>query len=87
MKKFILFFATLALALSSKADVAINSTNFPDETFRSYLTNYMPGGSDGVFTNAEIAAITEINMRGGIWVMTIRFPTPCNGGNSSTTVH
>ena len=64
MKKLLLLFALLATTLSSNADVAINSTNFPDETFRSYLTNHMPGGSDGVFTDAEIAAITEIDMNG-----------------------
>ena len=69
MKKLLLLFALLATTLSSNADVAINSTNFPDTRFREYLTNYMPGGSDGVFTDAEIAAITEIDMNGWQQIM------------------
>ena len=64
MKRLFLLFATLVLTLSSKADVAINSTYFPDLQFRYFLTNYVAGGSDGVFTDAELAAVTEINMKG-----------------------
>ena len=42
-------------------DIAINSTNFPDENFRNYLRN-QPYGRDGMLTKAEIADITDIDV-------------------------
>ena len=65
MKKLLLLFTTIAMTLSSwAASVSINSTTFPDAVFRNFVTRYVPGGSDGVFTDAEIAAITEIDIAG-----------------------
>ena len=40
--------------------VAINGTNFPDGNFRAYVRT-LPGAEDNVFTQEELAAITEIN--------------------------
>ena len=40
--------------------VAINDTNFPDGNFQSYVRT-LPGAEDNVFTQEELAAITEIN--------------------------
>ena len=49
----------MQMIISVHADVVINSSNFPDANFRSYLLsqNY---GTDGVLTNAEIADIGYI---------------------------
>ncbi len=46
---------------ASADDVSINETNFPDNTFRAYVAG-LPGGADGKFTSAEIAAIKSINV-------------------------
>ena len=40
--------------------VSINATNFPDGNFRAYVRT-LPGAEDNVFTQEELAAITEIN--------------------------
>ena len=54
----------LLLCLSvqtSKAQITINATNFPDANFRNYLlsTSY---GKDGVITDAEIKEVTKISV-------------------------
>ena len=62
MKKTLLLLVVLVCAIVQvRADVAINETNFPDETFRNYLLS-QSYGSDGVLTNAEIASVTSINL-------------------------
>ncbi|MBO7141223.1 MAG: leucine-rich repeat domain-containing protein [Prevotella sp.] len=68
MKQFFLIVAALvAIATGAKADVEINSTNFPDDNFRNYLLA-QDYGRDGVLTNSEIANIKDISVRGkGIW--------------------
>ncbi|MBR3056420.1 MAG: DUF4214 domain-containing protein [Clostridiales bacterium] len=43
-------------------DVAIDETNFPDESFRNYLLS-QDYGSDGILTEAEIADVKEIDVR------------------------
>ena len=63
MKQFFLIFtALLAMATGAKADVKINSTNFPDANFRNYLLS-QDYGQDGKLTDAEIAGITSLNLR------------------------
>ena len=42
--------------------VAVNSTNFPDANFRNWLLK-QSYGEDGYLTFAEIAAVTEINVK------------------------
>ncbi len=49
--------------VSAKDGVAINSTNFPDDTFRSYVKNYDENG-DGVLSGSEREAVTSINVPG-----------------------
>ena len=46
MKKLLLIFLTvLTASLAAHADVVINSTNFPDANFRSYLLSEYPSGT------------------------------------------
>ena len=61
-RQLLLSLVTMFVTAVSWADVAINSTNFPDANFRNYLTNEMfsGAGSDGVFTDAEIQNINSI---------------------------
>ena len=62
MKQLILLVtALLAVATSAKADVEINSTNFPDANFRNYLLS-QSYGKDGILSDAEIANITELSV-------------------------
>ena len=63
MKKlFLIITALLAIATGAKADVTINSENFPDANFRNYLLS-QEYGRDGKLTDAEIAGITSLNLR------------------------
>lgn len=59
MKKLLLSLFSLFVIASAHADVVINSSNFPDANFRSYLLS-QSYGSDGVLTNSEIADIEYI---------------------------
>ena len=43
--------------------VSINDTNFPDANFLAYVKT-LPGADDDVFTETELADITEINCNG-----------------------
>lgn len=62
MKQFFLIItALLAMATGAKADVEINSENFPDANFRSYLLS-QDYGKDGIITDSEIADIAVINV-------------------------
>ncbi len=47
-------------AANAADGVAINATNFPDEIFRSYVSDYFDTNSDGALSTAEIADVTEI---------------------------
>ena len=60
MKKFLLLLATVLTAtLAVQADVTINSTNFPDANFRSYLLSEYPSG---VITTAQLNARTTLEV-------------------------
>ena len=55
MKKYLLLLLSLlAIAIGAKADVEINSDNFPDDIFRNYLLD-QEYGQDGIITDSEIA--------------------------------
>lgn len=49
----------LTVSLAASADVTINSTNFPDANFRSYLLSVYP---TGVITTAQLNARTELDL-------------------------
>ena len=49
------------ITFTSRAQVAINETNFPDENFRKYLLA-QSYGEDGVLTDEEIKEVAEIDV-------------------------
>ena len=62
MKKLLFTLALLLTGLSGlKADIAINSTNFPDAEFREVLADF-DTNHDGYLSVSEIAAITELEI-------------------------
>ena len=44
--------------------IAVDETNFPDDAFRNWVLNNIPGASDGVLTDEEIADVREIDCSG-----------------------
>ena len=54
---------TAATASSLAATVEINSTNFPDENFRTYLLS-QTYGADGKLTDAEVQGVTMLSISG-----------------------
>lgn len=60
-KSLLLTILALLSIMQVKADVIINSENFPDENFRNYLL-YQNYGKDGVITETEISGITVIDV-------------------------
>ena len=60
MKSFLLTTLTLLLAVvAARADVTINSTNFPDAAFRNYLLSEYPSGT---ITTAQLNARTTLEV-------------------------
>ena len=58
-----LFIALLGLAAGAQAaSVTINATNFPDANFRTYVSDNFDSDMDGYLSDAEIAAVTKINV-------------------------
>ena len=56
---------TLALPRAeAESDVPINATIFPDAAFRSYVSSDCDTNGDGVLSSSEIAAVTQINVKG-----------------------
>jgi hypothetical protein len=51
---------SLASSLTTNADVAVNSTSFPDANFLAYVKT-LAGASDGTLTDAEITAIASMD--------------------------
>ena len=47
---------------AAQGDVKINSTNFPDEGFRKYISENIDLNEDGVLSKAEIKKVTEIKL-------------------------
>ena len=63
LKKILSAVGVLALACSTAfASVAINAANFPDATFRSYVSSNFDKNSDGTLSDAEIANIKQIDV-------------------------
>ena len=53
---------SLVAALPTHADVAFDEANFPDANFRSWLSSHFAEAvADGVWTDAELATVTEIS--------------------------
>ncbi len=82
------------LTPSAKAagSVTINSTNFPDDKFQTYLKTYKDSNGDGVLSESEIAEATRISVYGegisslkGIEYFTALKELYC-GGNEITSL-
>ena len=50
------------LASSGYSAVALDEENFPDSTFRGYLSTNFDTDEDGILSNREILNIKEINV-------------------------
>ena len=65
MKKILSSVAVAVLAATQAfASVDINATNFPDATFRGYVSQNFDENSDGVLSDAEIAKAKTVDMHG-----------------------
>ena len=53
--------SVVTLTVTASAAVAINSTNFPDAKFRSFVSGHYDTNSDGKLSAAEIEAVTSID--------------------------
>ena len=42
--------------------IYVNEANFPDESFRLWVSEHIKGAEDGYLTNEELAAVTDINI-------------------------
>ncbi len=63
---FLSVFMCVIFAPRAWADVAINETNFPDATFRQYVSDNCDTDYNGNLSDEEIAAVTDITVGGGI---------------------
>ena len=65
MKKFfVAVIGVFMLCPALWADVAVNTVNFPDAHFREYVSSNFDKDSNGVLSDAEIAAVKYINVGG-----------------------
>ena len=66
MKKWLVLILALllaGLAAAALADpVPIDEAHFPNETFRNYVMSYFDQDGDGILSDEEIAAVTELNI-------------------------
>jgi len=63
MKQYLLFSLMAMLPMLSSANVVINSTNFPDDAFRAYVSsNTIDTDQDGQLSTTEIASVDYINI-------------------------
>ena len=58
----LIIIALLAIVTGAKAAVTINSTNFPDETFRSYVKQYIDANKNVRLDDDEIAKTSFIDV-------------------------
>ncbi len=56
----VLMAAVMCAGAAASADVAIDETNFPDDNFRSYVTQFDTDG-DGAFSDEELGKVTYIS--------------------------
>ena len=66
MKKLIILtlLCTLLVAVTTRASVTLNSTNFPDVSFRSYISELTKVAVGSAIPDNKIEAITTIDVRG-----------------------
>lgn len=91
MKKLIsLLILAVMASLAARADIAINSTNFPDDNFRDYLISRYP---DGRLTDNDIACCKTLDVRGlniasltGVKYFTAITKLDCYGNPDLTTI-
>ena len=63
MKKILCALVLMCMIVSCAwAEVAIDEAHFPDEIFRTYVSENLDGDSDGVLSDSEIADITTVNV-------------------------
>lgn len=64
MKKFLASLLFVCLMSSAAfCDVAIDAVNFPDNTFREYVSENFDGDNDGILSDEEIANVTWIDVK------------------------
>ncbi|MBQ9433767.1 MAG: hypothetical protein IJP54_04015 [Synergistaceae bacterium] len=67
MRKILSSVAVAVLAATQAfASVDIDATNFPDVRFRTYVSQNFDENSDVILSDAEIAAVRAIDMRGAL---------------------
>ena len=89
MKKLLFTLITVLMAtMAAQADVTINSTNFPDANFRSYLLSLYPSGT---ITTSQINSLTNLDVSDknisslqGIGYLTGVKYLDCSGNNLTT---
>lgn len=64
MQYVVILCVTFMLTLPAAADVTINSSNFPDSVFRSYISSNFDTDKNGKLSDSEIAAVTAIDVSG-----------------------
>ena len=52
----------MGLCASAWGDVAIDEANFPDATFRSYVSSNFDTDSNSALSDSELAAVTTISV-------------------------
>lgn len=64
-KRLLLPFLAVVIANNAFADnVAINNENFPDESFRQYVSSSFDKNHDGILSEEEIESVEEIYVQG-----------------------
>ena len=61
---FLLQICLLSSVVSASSDISINAANFPDETFRQYVSTYIDRNNDSFLSQEEIDAVTLIDVSG-----------------------
>ena len=65
MKKvFLILMLAAWVGWTAKADVTINSSTFPDNVFRAFISSNYDTNSNGVLSTAELATATNIDLNG-----------------------
>jgi hypothetical protein len=63
MKRVLIFFALTLAVLTSRAAVVINSSNFPNNTFRQWVSDNCDTDGDGTLSDSELQAVKIINVQ------------------------
>ena len=54
-KRLLTIMLTLLMSMVAKAQVTINSANFPDDIFRQYVSDVCDTDGDGTLSDSELA--------------------------------